>query len=141
MRSLAWILGRKQLVGGRCIHPWRVQVLPRQDQGAQVCWWQQSCYEREISDLHPLLSTHTCGSKPWSLLCLLACCKSSFCFLQLAFCCLGLQWPLCYSTAQEKVMTLKTHQCFCGWDSRVELHRPRGLDIVQSTNTAGEKDG
>lgn len=35
MGSLAWILGKKQLVG-RCVHPWRVQVLPRQDQDAQV---------------------------------------------------------------------------------------------------------
>lgn len=47
MGSLAFMLGGKQLVV-RCLHPWRVQALPRQDQAAQVSWWQPSCFEREV---------------------------------------------------------------------------------------------
>lgn len=140
---------KKKLVG-RCLHPWRFQASSRQEQAAQISYWQQSCCKRRVG------SETSCS--PFYLCAPVSPSPGSFTATQLAvravlvvsrwlaFCCFGLQVYAAASvlpTSPEKktAVTLKTLQCFCGWDPRVALHQPRGLDVVQSASTAGEKDG
>lgn len=116
----------------------------------KISYWQQSCCKRRVG------SETSCG--PFYLCAPVSPSPGSFTATWLAvravlivsrwlaFCCFGLQVyaaasVLSNSLEKKNTLTLKTPRCFCGWDPRVALHRPCGLDVVQSASTAGEKDG